>query len=209
MNRRRAHAGFTLLELIVVLSLLGAATTMGGVMMFKISDAWRLTTIRTDLGAKADAIFSAMRQDFDECVSAKLAGVAIHASAQTANDDRFYRIPLESDDVTIPVETALGPGARAQRANVHYFIDRKQGAPVLMRETRLPGGEAVSASLKVAEGVIAMSIESIGKGPESGWQRGWTEPSAPGAVRVSLTLSDPDRPMEQVARKAVFPIKVD
>jgi hypothetical protein len=98
-----------------------------------------------------------------------------------------------------------------QRVDVRYHIQRTGGAYALMRTVNLPGAppNAAGTSVKVADGVIAMRIEYLGKRPEAVWQEEWTRPRTPGTVRVSVTLADPDRFYEQVSRKAVFPIKVD
>ena len=210
MNRTRRRIGFTLIELIVVLSLMGVATTLGVVMFARVTDVWKQASIRTELDATVNNVFEQMRQDFDAVVSGKLAGVSVRGATQTAQDKRFFKIPLEDDQVIVPIEIAPGPGARVQRADVRYVIERKEDMPTLVRTTTLSGSpNAPVTHLKLAQGVIAMRVEFIGKGPESSWQKDWLQAAAPGAVRVSLTVADPNRYYEQISRKAVFPIKVD
>jgi type II secretion system protein J len=208
MTRRKRCKGFTLIEIIVVLSLLAVSTTLGMIMFSRVSDTWRQTTIRTEMNATADVIFDQMRRDFTEVVPPKLSGAAVRATQQSARDNRFFRVALEDDQVTIPVEIVAGPDGRLQRLDVKYHVDRKDGAATLMRTSSLPGAPD-GTTVKVADGVLAMCVEFAGKGPAAAWKREWTGPSAPSAVRVSVTLMDSDRPYEQIARKAVFPIEVN
>jgi prepilin-type N-terminal cleavage/methylation domain-containing protein len=211
MSSVRRPTGFTLLELIIVLALMGVATTMGTVMFVRVTDTWNRTSTRIELYAKANAVFDQMRQDFGEVVSAKLTGATIRGAAQTFRDNRRLKAALADDQITIPVETVAGPDGRVQRVDVRYHIQRTGGACALMRTVNLPGAppNAAGTSVKVADGVIAMRIEYLGKRPEAVWQEEWTRPRTPGTARVSVTLADPDRFYEQVSRKAVFPIKVD
>jgi prepilin-type N-terminal cleavage/methylation domain-containing protein len=211
MSTVRRPTGFTLLELIIVLALMGVATTMGSVMFVRVTDTWNRTSTRIELYAKANAVFDQMGQDFSEVVSAKLTGATIRGASQIFRDNRRFKAALEDDQITIPVETVAGPDGRVQRLDVRYHIQRTGGANALMRTVNLPGAppNAAGTSVKVADGVIAMRIEYLGKRPEAVWQEEWTRPRTPGTVRVSVTLADPDRFYEQVSRKAVFPIKVD
>ena len=208
MRRNGRSSGFTLVEIIMVLALMGVASTLGMVMFSRLSDLWKQTTIRTELGATANAIFDQMRQDFSQVVPPKLAGAVVKGTTQDASDSRFFRVSLQSDQVVIPVETVAGPDGRCQRLDVRYHIERKDGAATLMRTMSAPGG-AETASEKVADGVLAMAIEYEGKGPGAAWKREWTEAGSPSAVRVSVTLMDSVRTYEQISSKAVFPIEVN
>jgi prepilin-type N-terminal cleavage/methylation domain-containing protein len=208
MTRKSRSPGFTLLEIIVVLALMGVVSTLGMVMFSRLSDLWKQTTVRTDLAATANAVFREMRQDFGQVVSPKLSGSIVKGTTRAASDSRFFRVSLDDDQVVIPVETVAGPDGRLQRLDVKYYIDRKDGAATLMRSMSVPGG-AETASVKVAGGVLAMAIEYSGKGPAPAWKREWKEAGPPSAVRVSVTLMDSTRPYEQIASKAVFPIEVN
>jgi prepilin-type N-terminal cleavage/methylation domain-containing protein len=219
MSRRRYVVGFTLIELIVVISLMGVATGLGVTMFVRVTSVWQTTSARTELNRRADDIFGGMRRDFATMVSAKLAGETVRGSSRTAQDERFFKILLEDDRVVIPVETVVTPDGAPVRAAVTYHVERKEGGHSLMRTTRLAGGEkAPSTSVKVADGVLALRVEYADPeetdktDPAGVWQNEWTKPVSPRAVRVSVTLADPDRPDRvdlQIARKAVFPIKVD
>lgn len=202
------RSGFTLLEMIVVISLLGVAMTLGVVMFSRVAEIWNQVKTRNELSETADRVFDGMRQDFASALPAGLAGGAVRGSSGSTQDARFFKIALDDDRMVIPVQAAAAPDAPPQRFDVTYEIDRRDGAAALMRVATLPGGKEGSRVL-VAGGVLAMCIEYAGKEPGAAWQREWKQDVSPGGVRVSLTLMDPNRPFEQIARKAVFPVRVD
>ena len=210
MKRARACLGFTLLELLVVIALMGVATSLGMVMFFKVGDTWRRIEIRAELDARANYAFEQMRKDLTEVVSAKVSGFSVRGVTQTTQDKRFFKIPLEHDRIAIPVQLPAQPGRAAVCANVGYHIERKDGAYTLVRTTGPLGPEWPAANpLKVADGVLAMRIEYLPEAHDAAWRTQWSKPTLPQAVCVSLTLMDPHRTYEQIARKAVFPIRVD
>jgi len=207
MTRARTHDGFTLLELLTVIVLMGMATTMGIVMLFKVSDAWRETQRRTELDELANRILDEFRKDAALVVSPRVDGASIRGVVRTMGDERFYRIPLEDDRVTLPVSLPLEPDGPPQRVDVTYEINRQDGQTALLRTVNVPG--AAGAPVKVADGVLAMRVEFMERGSDGSWHAGWSKPGLPAAIRVSLTIMDPLRTYEQISRKAAFPIRVD
>lgn len=207
MSRTRKANGFTLLELLTVMVLMGVATTMGITMLFKVSDAWRETTRRMELEERASRIFNEMRKDFAVVVSPSVDGATIRGSCRSASDNRFYRVPLEDDRMTLPVSLRLKPDEPPRRVDVTYQIDRQSGRTVLLRTINIPG--AAGTPFEVADGVLAMRIEYGERHSDGSWFPAWTKPELPAAVRVSLTLVDPFRPTEQISRKTVFPVRVN
>jgi prepilin-type N-terminal cleavage/methylation domain-containing protein len=206
---RAKRPGFTLIELLVVIVLMGVATTIGVVMFSKIFDAWGEVKTRSELEASAVKVFDSFRKDLMGVISAKLSGESITGARQTAHDNRFFKIGLDDDQIIMPVEIVAGPEGRLQRLDVKYSIERKKdGGCALVRTASAPGAKS-SAPIEIAGGVLAMCIEYIGREPDAQWVRDWTKNESPAAVRVSLTLTDPYKPFEQISRKAVFPIKVD
>ncbi len=98
-------------------------------------------------------------------------------------------------------------GGGQSAALVGYHIEqRSDGVWVLMRTTQsIRGGEAIK--VQVAEGVLQMRVEYVGTGGT--WVTTWSEPVHPSAVRVSLTLYNPNNLLRmQTARKAVFEVHV-
>lgn len=214
MKNAGGGRGFTLLELLVVIALMGVATSMGMVMLSGVWDAWNSTSARVSLDDRAAYIFDQMRQDFAEALSANLSGASIQAITRTAQGNVPGSGAVADDQVVIPVELASVPNALPQRADIGYAIERKDGACALMRTARLSDnpasrGNAPVSSVKVADGVLAMRVECLGRAPGDTWQPQWSKPVLPGAVRVSIVVIDPDRPYEQTARKAVFPIETE
>jgi len=202
--------GFTLIELLVVIGLLGVVTTLGMTTLFSVSGAWELMSIRAELDARADVIFDTMQRDLSEIVASSLSGASVRGAVHTAKDERFFGVPLQDDRITIPVALPPEPGASPRRVDVGYAIDRKNGSHRLVRTTTLAGSaEPQQTTVTVADGVLAMAIEYREKGAGSAWQAPWHLDTLPGAIRVSVTLADPNRPNEQLSRMAAFPIYVN
>jgi len=204
MRRTGRRGGFTLIELIVVIGVLAVPATIGTIMLSRITDAWRTESVRNELNAAAEYVFGQMRQDIASAVSARVLGEAIKGMVQTAEDERYHRVPLEDDRFFVPAMLPAADGT-PQRADVGYYINREDGQCRLLRTVRAPGATD-SVQQPVAEGVLAMRVEYAGG---QGWQTGWSSGVQPEAVRVSLVLMSPDRPWEQVVRRSVFPVHVN
>ncbi len=192
----RKRNGFTLLELIVVIGLMGIVTSMGVTMFFKMSDAWKKTTARVELEAKSALAFESMRKDFSEIVSSDLAGVSITGTSAFSGD----RVPHADDSVTIPVLRRSSPDGPLARESARYYIDRGEDGPALVRAV----GDSVQP---IVPDVVRMNVE-YGL-PSGAWTDEWKEASMPRAVRVSLTLIHPDQLDEQIVRKSVFLVNVN
>ncbi|MCX5758558.1 MAG: type II secretion system protein [Candidatus Hydrogenedentes bacterium] len=199
MTRSRHTSGFTLLELLTVIVLMGVATTMGVMMLFKVSDAWRDTARRIELDEMANRILDELRQDFGAVVSPSVDGASIRGVTRTANDARFFKIPLEDDRVTLPASLPMKPDGPPERVDISYQVNRQDGQTALLRTVNTPG--AAGAPAKVADGVLALRFEYVEHGSDGAWHVGWSKPALPAAVRVS--------PYEQISRDTVFPIRVD
>jgi hypothetical protein len=174
-------------------------------------------TIRTDLNNRADAIFAEMQRDFAQVLSPRLSGAPLVGEAREeeaplrngftpAEAKRFGVVRLENDRIILPAELAARDSGAVERGNVMYEIDRSGARPALTRVLGALGANPpAGAKQTVAEGVAAMRIEYQQGGL---WRTGWKQPALPESVRVSLTLADPDRPDEVIARKAVFAVHV-
>lgn len=204
MKRR---AGFTLIELLVVIAVLGVVTSIGVRAFIAVSDGWRTQEVRLRLNARAVQVLDEFQSIFSLTVSSQLGGVPISGTTRMEEGKRYGRVALEDDRLTIPVQLAVAPGLPGERCLAAYSIDRETGLPRLVRSELRPGHEIGDAVVfEVASGVMSLRFEYF---DGTTWQRSWSQPRHPQAIRVSFVVQDEDRPYEQMARSAVFPIRVD
>lgn len=202
----RRSSGFTIVELLVVIVVMGVVTTMGVVALGKMMGYWGQTRSRAELDARAEYALDQMGKDFASVASAKLSGVSLQGKSGTAQEKRFWGFSLEDDRVVIPVWTPDGA------SKVQYRVVREEGnEPVLVRTTGPLLGEDVSGGpTAIAHGVYQFCVEyspPAGAGsPE--WTRDWSAAELPGAVRVCLVVVDESSADVQVSRQAQFPIRV-
>jgi len=195
MIPHRRTSGFTLLELLVVIGIMGVVTAVGGTTFVRMMGAWSDVRSQMELNRAAEQILETMRQDFAAVVSPSLAGMPLIATDQEE----------ASNQIILPVAAPTTQGGRTAGATVQYHINEDHNE--LMRTAHPRFG--IGTPARVAQGVLEMRIECLPKGSGS-WQQSWERPELPGAVRVSLTVADADNPLrDKVSRKAVFPIYVE
>lgn len=208
MRNARRTRGFTLLELLVVIALMGVVSTLGTILFFEMNDSWRMMKHRADMDFQASQAFEALQDDFDHLVSPRLVGVPLQGLDGTVEDnERFYGQPLGDDQLSFPALVEV-PGGASRCALVRYYVDPKTrgGESLLCQETLDFGVKPDQAvRLPVAQGVVRFEAEY--QAEDGQWFEKWDRPTLPSAVRVSLALVHPDSG-EQVTRKAVFPIRV-
>lgn len=207
MMRASHRAGFTLFEMLVVIAVLSVVSTVAVTAFSSVSSYYRTTALRMDLAVRADAVFNAMQQDFARLAPSNRDGVAIWGERRLEETQRFGRVPLENDFLVLPIASFDPKSGLSERIAVMYAVDRTTTVPTLKRtlgpaDAHPPAG----AQSDVAEGVLSMTVEYTDG--VNGWQRVWPGPAHPSAVRVSLTLRDPNRAWEQVARVAEFTVNV-
>ena len=103
MRQKRRQAGFSLLEVIVVITIIGVVTGIGSVMFFTMMDVWNGLKTQVDLDRNAEQALDSMAQDFAAAVSPKLAGQALTGTDGTIENALFRRIPLANDAVEFPI----------------------------------------------------------------------------------------------------------
>jgi prepilin-type N-terminal cleavage/methylation domain-containing protein len=213
MIRKRQQAGFTLLEAIIVIAIIGVVTGIGSVMFFTMMDVWNDLKAQTDIDSVAERVLDSIGEDLTGVVSPKLAGRTLVGTDGAVEDDAYRRIPLDNDQIEFPAlglthDRAQG-STREVGALVQYHVDRARKNTLIRTATSL-APNSLSNEQPVAAGVLQLGFEYAGPdNPE--WQPAWTgESGLPGAVRVTLTLVDPERPLgAQVCRKAVYKIHVE
>jgi type II secretion system protein J len=207
MNRRR-RLGFTLFELLTVIAVLGVVSTVGMRAFVIITGEWNTTTRRMALNTEAVRIFDSMKKDFGQVPPVALSGVSMQGEERLESNQRYNLVRLEDDYFLLPVaggaEAQSGAGIRM----VKYHIGRKPGrGPRLLRTSWAAGGTpAAGVNLEISGSVLAMRVAFY---DGAAWQPEWRLETLPEAVAVSLTLADPERPWEQISRKAVFPVYVN
>ncbi|MCP4640321.1 MAG: prepilin-type N-terminal cleavage/methylation domain-containing protein [bacterium] len=192
------RSGFTLLELLVVIGILGVLSSLGAVTFAQMMGRWSDVKHKIDRDRVADNILEGMRKDFSAIISTALVGEDTCLVGFTV-DDR--------DEVVFPVAAPTAQG-RTLGGLVRYGLgdDRTLQRVSYKLSDEYDVGEY---PVTVAKGVVGMEIE-YNAGTEEGWVDHWESPVLPKAVRVSITLADPDNPTrDQVSRWAVFPILVE
>ena len=214
----RRRTGFTLIEILVVISITGVVTSLGISAFVQLGDAWQTTRTMSDLDREASNAFRSIGQDFASVVSTELSGISIRGvrrnfePSQKGGLTRYFDRVLADDAVIIPVPS--GASGESDLGLISYSVNRADGSHRLVRTV----GDVVSQEEEtlaemdvmnpdIAE-VIRFRIEYSDDGAE--WSTEWTGASLPQAVRVSMTLEKPGLYGEhlQITRKAVFAIHV-
>ena len=205
MTRRRA--GFTLMELLVSLSLLGVVSTIGVTAFFRVADHWTAVQRAQRLDTQASAALDAIREDLDRMLSPRTGAGAFASVCQTARHSfGAAEAPANDDKLAFPIVQKNAATGNFERAVVTYEIDRHTALPRLLRRVRgTDPGAPAGTSVVVAEGVFSMSV-LCGDPPDM--TCGWDAPEPPGLVRVSLGMADPADPGAGLSRAATFELHV-
>lgn len=206
MNRSR-RTGFTLVEVVTVLAVIGVVSTLGTAIFFKMTSGWAQVRGRSELDARIEHAFEQIQRDVNEVISQELSGEPLRGILVDEKSELFFDRVLSRDRVVLPVRAAAKRDDIDVAGLVMYRIDTSQEPAQLVRTTGEFGAAEPSGNPAVmAAGVLRFTIEYAPADGSGEWVRGWDRAQLPAALRVSMTLLDPDQPGEQVARKAVFPI---
>ena len=206
MTRRRA--GFTLMELLVTLSLLGVVSTIGVTAFFRVADYWTAAVRTQRLETQASAALDAIREDLDRMLSPRSGAGAFSSVCQTARHSFGTVESTANDDkLTFPIVQKNAATGAFERTLVTYEIDRHAAMPRLMRRVRGTdaAAQAAGAPVVIAEGVFSMSV-LCGDPPDM--TCGWDAPEPPEGVVVSLGMADPADPGAGLSRTATFELQV-
>jgi prepilin-type N-terminal cleavage/methylation domain-containing protein len=202
MSKSR-RAGFSLIEVVVVLGVLGIVTGIGSVMFAKMMTLRTTMLTRAELDRRVDKAFEQVRKDFTSTISPDLALMSlIGVSAYTQES-----VPNADDRVIITVYNPTPEGGTTGLAVMYYVNRTAPGGPVLVRvPVDVHKGAPVGSEMPVLEGVQRIDIQY--QTDEGEWVDEWTDTALPKAARVSLVVRDPNRPDAEVVRAAMFPIFV-
>lgn len=209
MNPMKKVKGYSLVELVTAIAILGVVTTICVTAYFRITELEDQTYRRTELDTVAENALKTMTQDFADVLSPGLAGQRFQGVQQTVLGEKdLAGASLANDQVTFPVQLPTREESRRVSGMVTYHVDRNTNDLVRMTGS-LFEEFPVSGPTTVASGVVHLAFEYRGREDGGQWVREWSKEGLPGAVRVTLVVMDKDRPFEQVARRAVFPLHVE
>jgi len=208
-----ARGGFTLLELLVVVSIMGLVTAIGTQTFVGVTQAWNERKTLTELDAQADAVLDSIRRDVTDALSATVSGVSIQGTSNDVKDERTFPAALNANDsLMVPIRAVDANRAVAVPASVGYRVERTGEAGVLVRTIGPLGKEFPSTNrtdLMPNARVMGFCVEFLATGSGAMWTRAWTRSEMPAAVRVSLSIEDVDRPDQfQSSRQIVIPVRV-
>ena len=214
LKSRSGHrrGGFTLLEILIVLAIMGVVSGLGSSAFIVVTSAWNERKSITELDAQAQAVFESIRRDLSDTLSYELSGLEIHGTHRDAVDRSTVPAAHNADDsIAIPVQGASTGQARQRAALVGYRIDRSSENGALVRTVgNLDAAYPTTGRQEIIPlaRTVAFRIEYLNDSPGGLWKDDWQGPGHPRALRVSLTLEDLDRPDFQIARKAVLRVHV-
>src|SRR5690606_31576431 len=152
-----------------------------------------------ELSDAAQSIFDTMRADFQSIAPPALAGVPISGAEAEYPDPKRVLRDMKNDSFSLPIYSP----ANASTQRVRYYVDRRNSHERIIRETSsLDSIEspAVETALYPQVNVAQLRCEFAAH-TENGleWVLGWDRPEPPAAVRISMTLENPEFPYIQVS----------
>ncbi|MFP6597157.1 MAG: type II secretion system protein [Candidatus Hydrogenedentota bacterium] len=209
-NRRRL--GYSLLELLVSIGLMSVVMTLGVRSFAMLTSLWNETSALADLSDGAVQAFKQIEVDLADTLSAELSGVSIVGIDRVAENKRDFNSAGDADDsLIIPVQGIL-PGVSLYRSrSVQYHVDRDNGRSHLKRSIGVLGDKNPSSNRTDVISrfdTLRFDVSFATGDAKEPWVDEWKSEALPRAVRVSLTLADPDNIFRQVSRKKIFSMHV-
>lgn len=203
--------GFTLLELLLVISIMGTLTWIGTGTFVKMTTHWREIKAISDLEIMSNTAIASIRADFSHLESSELSGRSLKGirneiAGEDVDSERFNDRVLADDRVTFSVQSKPIASDRLVTETVSYYILRDGKRHRLVRSVFDATTNEHRQEFSLIDGAQAVRLrfEYASDDGAEGWLDRWDRQTLPRAVRVSLMIEDPERPDRQIARKAVF-----
>ncbi len=201
------RSGFTLMELMIVILIMGVVSTMGISIWLRVNEVWGASIDHEKLDQKTVHAFSLMREDFAASLLPEVTGVPlVGESSSYTNENEYWNVQMPADRISFSLREP-DRNNREHAAVVTYSFDPT--THLLIRRVKALGiANAPSRDTTLLDGVLSFRGEYLAE--DGTWKKEWKEKSMPVAVRVSVCLSNEPggRPDEQICRKAIFPIHV-
>lgn len=203
--------GFTLLELMVTVAILGVVTGLGATAFSNITTAWGNARAETELDRRVDEAFNAFQEDISDTLSARLSGEPILGIHREINSEKYFDRVLSDDMIVLPIQHSATDTRMRTGSKVAWRVQRNQEQSTLVRaigalDQPIPAG-GMTDELGEAD-VIRLSFEFEAADAPGKWVREWNRNEHPAAVKMTIVVADRNRPWVQIGREAVFPINV-
>lgn len=211
-KKRSLSKGFSLMELLVAIALMSIVLTLGVRSFSMLTGAWNETRILGELADIAEDALGKIEVDLADTLSAQLSGVSIVGIDRvTKNKHEFNQADDADDRLIVPIQ-GIQSGVSLQRSqSVQYQVLRDEGRSMLVRTVGPLGDQNPSSGksdvISRAD-TIRFDVSYATGDVEEPWVNEWASGTLPRAVRVSLTLADPDNVFRQVSRKQVYAVRV-
>lgn len=207
----RATRGFTLLELIVTIAILGVVTNMGVTAFANITNSWADTKAEADLDRRVDELFHAFQEDISDTMSATLSGEAILGINREINSEKYFDRILADDMIVLPIQHSAADTRMRTGSKVAWRVSRNEQSSSLVRaigdlHEPIPAG-GMTDELGKAD-VVRLNFQFQAAETPGKWLDEWGRNEHPRAVRMTVVVADRSRPWVQIGREAVFPVNV-
>jgi prepilin-type N-terminal cleavage/methylation domain-containing protein len=210
--KSRTGSGYSLLELLVSIALMSVVMTLGVRSFSLLTGLWNETRALADLSDIAEQAFKQIELDLSDTLSAELSGVSIIGIDRVTQNNRSFNSANDADDsLIIPVQGIMRGVSLQRSRSVQYHVDRDQGRSILKRSIGALGDKNPSSGridvISRAD-TLRFDVSFTTGDPDRPWVDEWNSEALPRAVRVSLTLADPENIFRQVSRKKIFAVHV-
>jgi prepilin-type N-terminal cleavage/methylation domain-containing protein len=207
------NSGFTLVEILLVIVILGVVTALVTPAFVSVSSLWSDTTMKSDLSERAQEFFEDFGKTVDGIIPPNLAGLSVVCSPNTVSP----KAGGAADSITFASEVfdniETVNFARTVKYEVAMSKTREGDTVQVIRRTEEPLGGAKEGArnqnpghFDVVSGVQGLRFECLDSAGK--WDTAWNKDDLPVAIRVTIVLTDPYSPRLDVVRSAVFPVRV-